>query len=495
MPIGELILIAISEKNIYLSNKPQITFFKSVYKKYSNFAIETIPQYFKIKPNFGKKVTVQISKNADLLSKIRLAIELPSLPLSNHSTLPDNTKKIKWVEKIGLAIIDYVDLEIGGIVLAREYGEWLNIWYELTNNLETNDIFNKMIGNVDELKDYTNGKEKYYLNIPLNFWFCRDYGQALPIISLTNQNIKIHVKFNQFQNCIKESPTHYFETDNVICLYKENEIITQTINGQMYKGIFVYFDLNNKRVYYNKLVGDFQISDNNNNNYYIIGKETKFKMIPKNNTLITKDESYFYLGDPIIETSNLLVDYIFLDNIEKKKFLENKKIEYLITEERFVVTQTIYNNDFSYKIPLVNPVKNIYWRTVLLNNYYLNDRFNYTTYPITEKEENILEKHNIIINSIKVIENDTWENYYYLQKYISNYSSSQKGIYNYSFSLKPLEYQPSGSLNFSQINDAYLKLSINPSINYNNPANIVLFSTQYNIFCVTNGLGGMKYYL
>ena len=70
---------------------------------------------------------------------------------------------------------------------------------------------------------------------------------------------------------------------------------------------------------------------------------------------------------------------------------------------------------------------------------------------ITEKEENILEKHKIIINSIKVIENNTWENYYYLQKYLSNYSSSQKGIYNYSFSLTPLEYQPSGSLNFSQI--------------------------------------------
>ena len=56
MPIGELILISISEENLYLSNKPTITFFKSVYKKYSNFAIETIPQYFKLKPNFGKKV-------------------------------------------------------------------------------------------------------------------------------------------------------------------------------------------------------------------------------------------------------------------------------------------------------------------------------------------------------------------------------------------------------------------------------------------------------
>ena len=55
MGIGELILVAISEENIYLSNKPQITFFKSVYKKYSNFALETIPQYSKSNPDFGKK--------------------------------------------------------------------------------------------------------------------------------------------------------------------------------------------------------------------------------------------------------------------------------------------------------------------------------------------------------------------------------------------------------------------------------------------------------
>jgi len=493
MAIGELILIAISEENLYLSNKPTITFFKSVYKKYSNFAIETIPQYFKLKPNFGKKVTSEISKNSDLLSKIRIQIEIPSLPLSNHSSLPNNVKKIKWVDKIGLAIISYVDLEIGGIILAREYGEWLNIWYDLTNPYETKKIFDKMIGNVEELTNYTNGKKKYYLNIPLNFWFCRDYGLSLPILSLKKHNIKIHIKFNNFENCVKESPTHYFETTDYICLYRENEIISQEVKGEIYKGRFVYFDVTNRRIYYDKILGNFQIPETNNNIYKITGEISKFEITPKTNSLIIKDESYFYLGNPIIEHSFLLVDYIFLDSSEKKKFLKNDKIEYLIEEERFITSQNIYSNNYNYKIPLVNPVKNIYWRAILINNFNLNDKFNYTTYPLTKNKDNILEKHNIIINSIKLIENDAWENYYYLQNYKSKNSTSQKGIYNYSFAINPLKYEPSGSLNFSKINDAYLKLTMNSNIDYKNPANIVLFSLQYNIFCIYNGMGGLKY--
>lgn len=494
MGLGELILVAISEENIYLSNKPQITFFKSVYKKYSNFAIETIPQYSKSNPDFGKKLTIDISKNADLLHKLQIYVELPSLPKSNHSSLPSNIKKIKWANNIGHVLIDYIDLEIGGLVIDRLYGDFLNIWYELTNKSEIKNGFNKLIGNVHELTNYTNGKNKYKLNIPFNFWFSQDYGLALPLISLTHHDIKIHVQFNNLHECVKESPTHYFEISNLICLFKQNEIITQNVEGKISKGEFIYFDIKKQRVYYNKLLGDFKVPTSENSIYNIKGNESQFEISPKINSLIIKDESYFYNGKPAIEEAYLLADYIYLDNYERVRFL-NKNHEYLINKVRFTIPENLYNTNNNYKISLVNPVKTIFWRSVLKNNIDLNDKFNYTTYPLTEKKENIIKNHLIIINSIKREEIDTWEYYDYVQKYKSKFNNLTNGIYNYSFCLNPLEYQPSGSINFSKVDDSYLQVTLNTAIDYQNPCQIFLYSLQYNVFNIIDGIGGLKYYL
>lgn len=494
MGLGELILVAISEENIYLSNKPQITFFKSVFKKYSNFAIETIPQYSKSNPDFGKKLSIDISKNADLLHKLQVYVELPSLPKSNHSSLPSDIKKIKWANKIGHVLIDYIDLEIGGLVIDRLYGDFLNIWSELTNNLEIKDGFSKIIGNISNLNEYTNGKNKYKLNIPFNFWFSQEYGLALPLLSLTHQDIKIHIQFNDLNECVKESPSHYFETSNLICLFQENEIMTQDIEGKISKGEFVYFDIKNQRVYYNKLLGDFQIPSENNSNYNIIGSSSKFEILPKINTYIIKDESYFYNGKPIIKEAYILADYIYLDNFERVKFI-NKNHEYLINKIRYTIHENLYNTNNNYKISLVNPVKTIFWRCILKNNIDINDKFNYTTYPLTEERENIIKNHLIIINSIKREEISTWEYYDYIQKYKNKFNNISKGIYNYSFCLNPLEYQPSGSINFSKIDDSYLQITLNSAIDYQNPCQIFLYSLQYNVFNIIDGIGGLKYYL
>ena len=131
MSIGLLSLVSIGKENIYLSIQPEITFFKIAYKRYSNFSIETVPQYFKTIPDFGRRVTVNISKNADLLGLCYIYVSLPDIIQSNHSVLPLGIKKFSWVKKIGLAIIKTVDLEIGGMLIERHYGDWLNIWYEL----------------------------------------------------------------------------------------------------------------------------------------------------------------------------------------------------------------------------------------------------------------------------------------------------------------------------------------------------------------------------
>ena len=99
------------------------------------------------------------------------------------------------------------------------------------------------IGDLEILKSFTNGKESYTLQVPLNFWFCQDTGLSLPLIALTHNDVKIHVEFSAFNKCYIESPSHYIKLKNNFCLFKENELIRQDVNGIVSVGQFIYFDV------------------------------------------------------------------------------------------------------------------------------------------------------------------------------------------------------------------------------------------------------------
>jgi hypothetical protein len=492
MGYGELILASASDYNLYLTNKPEITFFKSVFKRHTNFATETIQIHFNNKPDFGKVFTAIIPNDASILSNLSLYIELPSINISKHSILPNNTKKCKWIDKIGIGIIDYIEVEIGGTILERQYSEWLNIWNELTTTVDSRNSYNQTIGNISKLTDYTNGKNKHILHIPLKFWFCLDSGLALPLVALKHHEVKIHVKLNNFNKCVKESPTNYFETSSYTCLFKDNETICQEIDGITTKGEFIYFDVTKQRVYYNKIIGDFKIPTTTNILYKIIGKISKFEIDPKINTEIQNDEKYFYYGDPVIENCYLLADFIFIDKDESKYFI-NTELKYLVPVLNYTIEKEIGTREYDYKFILKNPTKILTWRAVLKSNIENNDKFNYTTYPLTDEKNNIIENSTITCNSTKLTEINNWEFYYYLQKYLYNLNTTQKGIYLYSFSLNYDKNIPSGSLNFSKIRNSEINLTFNQNINYQNTIYFQVFSLSYNLLTIEEGLGGFKF--
>ena len=121
---GLIQLVAYGIQDIFLTTEPQITFFKIVYRRHTNFSIESIRQNFINTPDFGKRSTCLVATNGDLIYKSYLVIKLPTVePFTN-----DDITKMAWVRKIGYAIIRTVDIEIGGVLVDRHYGEWLNIW-------------------------------------------------------------------------------------------------------------------------------------------------------------------------------------------------------------------------------------------------------------------------------------------------------------------------------------------------------------------------------
>lgn len=495
MGLGLLLLVSVGKENIYLSSQPEITFFKTSYKRYTNFSIDSIAQYFKSTPDFGRRVTVNLSKNADLLGLIHLYVQLPDIIKENHSTLPTGVKQFAWTKKIGLALLSYVDLDIGGILIDRHYGDYLNIWTELVTNLGLKKGLNKMIGDVDILTKYTNGKTSYDLYIPLNFWFCQDCGLALPIVAMIHNDIKIHVQFNDFNKCYVQSPTNYIQTVEPFTLFKPGELIRQTIGSTIAIGRFVYYDAIHNYLYYNKISNDFSIPTTTNDiNYIITGDETNFQQNISSNSIVVIDEDYFPYNPPSIQTAYLLVNYIYLDNTERFLFITNSH-EYLVPVLQNIQPQTFYSTNILYKIPYVNPVKIIFWRAQLVSNYNINDLFNYTLNPLLSTTGRIIENESLVINSINRMELTKPEYYTNVQLYQNKFTSSTEGIHMFSFCINPMEYQPSGSINFSKIDDSYLMLHSNKLVNYQNPITITSYGIQLNIFRVLNGLGGLGYFL
>ena len=487
MGLGLLILVSVGKENIYLSAQPEITFFKIAYKRYTNFSCEPIPQYFKTTPNFGAKCTINLAKNADLLSSMFLYVELPNIQMENFT---NNISSFAWVKKIGIALINYVEIEIGGYVIDRHYGDWINIWNEITRKKSTYKSYNKMIGNTLELTEYTQTKTSTILYIPLSFWFCLDTGLALPLIALTHSDIKINVQFNDIDTCYNISPSNFINVTNNICIYKPGEYFYQ--NNKII-GEFIYFDPIKQYLYYNPIKGVFVIPplNNSSNIYNLIGYDSQYIMNIVPGSVVIQNDDYFKFNKPSLITSFMLVDYIYLDNYEREKFLNNSH-EYLIPIVQTVSDQIIYSMNFGYKLPLINPVKLLVWRGLLVSNSDNNDQFNYTTLPYTDKEEDIIIKNLLIINSINRMDLDGIEYYSYIPRY--QYSlGNENGVYMYSFALNPKDIQPSGSINFSKIDDAYLQLKLNKIVNYQNPVAFKCYAVQYNLLRISYGIGGLVF--
>ena len=168
---GLLQLVAYGAQDVYLTGNPQITFFKVVYRRHTNFSIESIQQTFNGNASKGNRVTCQISRNGDLVHKLYVVFD---------SVTGANTDARKCIKK--------VEVEIGGQLIDRQYGDWMIIWNELTLPIGKKTGYTYMINGTSA------GDDKAY--VPLEFWFCRNIGLALPLIALQYHEVKINIEFD-----------------------------------------------------------------------------------------------------------------------------------------------------------------------------------------------------------------------------------------------------------------------------------------------------------
>ena len=196
---GLLQLVAYGAQDVYLTGNPQITFFKVVYRRHTNFAVEAIQQTFNGNPGYGNTVTCQISRNGDLINRVYL-----------QATLGDIAGAVaadKYVNYVGLRLLKNVVLEIGGQQIDKHYSDWMYIWNELSLPEGKRHGYNKMVG------ESVDGGETLY--IPLEFWFCRNVGLALPLIALQYHEVKIKIDFETRKNCTIGTDTRFEELKDV----------------------------------------------------------------------------------------------------------------------------------------------------------------------------------------------------------------------------------------------------------------------------------------
>lgn len=342
--------------------------------------------------------------------------------------------KFAWVEKIGTAIIDKMDIKIGGQVVDKQNGDWLNIWKELSLDRNLEKLYDKLIGNVSSLTNFDRTvKEAYTLRVPLQFWFCRFSGLSLPLIALQYHNITFSVRFKHMHDV-----SYIEEGEQIKSNQLENGITLKDVPSE--KGINL--------------------------------------------------------------TANLLIDYIFLDTKERKRFAQSSH-EYLIEQLQVYEQKNVTQKEVQIIINnFVHPTKEIIWvsqKRKYINNFNDNIPTQWHNYSMTDENKgNPIAFSSMDFNSYnRVIRLDG--NYFnYLQPYATHLATPSDGINVYSFSLFPEEHQPSGSANFSKISRIVMHLELDSTLFdatgvILDPVNIRIYTRNLNILRFMNGIGGLAW--
>ncbi len=352
---GLMQLVAYGAQDVYLTGDPQITYFKVVYRRHTNFSMECIEQTFNGTPGPNNKVSCTVSRNGDLIGAMH--IEVPRNTTDMSSTAGE--------EAVFANIIKEVEVEIGGQKIDKHYGAWLDIWYGLTT--PESKAVAKLIPAAQSEMAY----------VPLQFWFNRNVGLALPLIALQYHEVKLNITFGDGKDNAAGTP-----------------------------------------------------ADN------------------------------FTMAD-----AKLWVDYIYLDTEERKRFAQMSH-EYLIDQLQFPGAEA---SSTKFRLNFNHPVKELVWSAtfaasstwkLMLNGH---DRF-------AARESTYFSR---------------LQKYYHHTAINNTATGGSDNVHVYSFALRPEEHQPSGTCNFSRIDNATLTVSAGVACS--------IYAVNYNVLRVVSGMGGLAY--
>lgn len=412
---GLLQIVASGAQDVYLTGNPQITFFKVVYRRHTNFSIESIQQFFRNEQNldFGKSTYSVIERKADLMSGAVLEITLPKL-----NQTQSGATSVNWVNGIGNALIKSAIVKIGGYTVDTQSGEWMDIHSQYNVSKDKQNTYDEMVGNRATSTNILADNE-LTLHIPLHFWFSNP-GLALPVEALQYHDVEIHFDFAKLADMI---------------------------------------------------VSDVALS------------------APVDTTGAIAAFS----------ACKLYVDYVFLDTDEKRRTIQSSH-EYLIEQVQILNAEDINAGDTSRKLDLFlkHPVKALYW--VMSNNQYTTTgSMGKNNQPLLYEADNSIENKDTF-TSMKLLFNggdrftERPAKYFRLtQPYQYFKCCPDKYIYSYSFALRPYDLQPSGTCNFSRIDNVKMNIAFNATNQTATASKLKIYAVNYNVLRVMNGMSSIVF--
>jgi len=429
---GLLQLAAYGAQDIYLTGNPQITYFVGVYRRYTNFAVQSIPQYFIGNADFGQKVYILVDRIGDLINQMFLRIKLPDISKYNYNDEYGNLVEYYWVNSIGHAIIKIIDVEIGGVIIDRQYGLWMEIWGELTTPVGKKAGYNSMIGKSDFPINLDNGGP-LDLYVPMYFWFCRNVGLSLPLIAIQSQEIRFNVTFRQYEELVISSTG-----------------VPLIPNNNPLEIVQAWMDID-----------------------YIFLEDDERKIFAKNN--------HQYL----IEQLQVYATSLTSNGLRQDPTDPNKMTR---------IPDLNQNVLLNFNHP-VKELYWVIQNSTVLSVYPFggNEWYNFSTQSYKNGKVNGTDpmlKGKLIFEGQELFNTKDAKFFRTVVPYQRHTNVPNNFIYIYSFSLNPEDFQPSGSCNFSRIDSQLLYLEISDQLI--DPI-ITIFATNYNILNISGGLCGIEY--
>lgn len=341
--------------------------------------------------------------------------------------------KFAWVDRVGHAIIEEIEMYIGGQKVDRHYGDWINIWYELSANRDLEYNYFRMIGNVEILTKFDrNTKPSYKLRIPLQFWFNRYSGLSLPLVALEYHDTRFEIKFRKLEE------VSYIESDKLIK-------ISDTADG----------------VFLDELVDE-------------TGLDISARLLI----------DYIYLDSPERRRFAQSSHEYLIDQIQILEFED-------IIEQRL---QVVVNN-FVHPSKEIIWVAQKQEYIENLTGYHHNRWDNYSL--TEGNRGNPIRFTTIEFHSYERVPRLDGNYFNYVQPYQHHTTTPSDGINMYSFSIFPEEHQPSGSANMSRLSRVLLVMEFDPSLFPDggdpSPLNVRIYTRNHNILRIISGMGGLAY--
>ena len=525
---GLMQLVAYGAQDVYLTGNPQITFYKVTYRRHTNFAMESIEQTFNGQADFGRRVTCTISRNGDLAYRTYLQVTLPEVNQSMANSTGTSKVYARWLDFPGEQLISQVEVEIGGQRIDRQYGDWMHIWNQLTLSKEQERGYYKMIGNTTQLTYVCdpsfaavdgpcsadgvrqvcaprNALPETTLYVPLQFWYCRNPGLALPLIALQYHEVKINLDIRNIEECL-------WAVDNLDGNgEKVNEAYRQSLAAASLFVDYIFLDTDERRrmaqnpheylIEQLQFTGDESVGSSSNKiklNLNHPCKELIWVVQPDINvdycaSTTTGHQLNHLLGAQPFNYTDAL------DALPNAVHAFGGQIN--ADSSSFINTSGYFQDAFANELASSAVAGADVIASGALANNSESGVSDAGTFVLSETalDMHCWGENPVVVAKLQLNGQDRFserEGTYFdlVQPFQHHTRAPDTGINVYSFALRPEEHQPSGTCNFSRIDNATLQLVLsNATVQGVSTAKVRVYAVNYNVLRIMSGMGGLAY--